>query len=610
MRHKDSRLWVYNAILVAVALGAGMLYGKPVAPWPPMDAAIGLIVLQLLVWQYGFPAPTLGVLSMERMPQIAAICLFPYPQAALLMTIPALLWPFFNRRYRQNSWIVGLQRSIHNGCMIWLMGLSSGWLYHYMGGEIPIHIFDMKNLRAIVLVALAMQVINSTMILVFYALDGRDYRRLLTPDYLLLDLAFVPFGVLLALIYANSGRDVLILFLLLVVLIVMSLHALSESRRKIQLRLETLDAAIDRNPGGSDARRLDKVLEGLYRRVNTLFQSHELFIALHDADRGDFDVRIEEAGGQRRPPSRHPIQGLAGNVFSSAEPVLIDDWAHASEEHRKRAVLKPGEQPGCVLMVPLILHDRVLGVISIQHHEPHFYSRADKNALQTLAEDSAPLIADAQTFDDLDDWRLRLEESVVERTAALEASLEKNAALLAELQAKSELLTRQSREDALTTLANRRSFDEQLLVEIQRAERYKHALSLVLIDLDNFKRINDAAGHAAGDEVLRIVASIMKSHARASDLVARIGGEEFALLLPEQPEYGAQRASELLRNAIATHDFSTIHPGLSATISAGVATWSLEESYDDLLRHADQALYQAKAQGRNRICLYSKIARS
>ncbi|MGH8108291.1 MAG: diguanylate cyclase domain-containing protein [Arenimonas sp.] len=606
MRHKDSRLWAYNAILIAITLAAGAIFGRSDAAWPPIEVAIGLIALQLLVWQYGFPAPVMGVISMERMPQIAAICLFPYQQAALLMTIPALLWPFINRRYRQNSWVVGLQRSLHNACMIWLMGMMAGWLYQYLGGAVPIRQFDLVALRAILAVALVMQVINSAMIIGFYALDGRDYRRLLTPGYLLLDLAFVPFGVLLALIYANSGRDVLMLFLLLVVLIVLSLHALSESSRKIQLRLETLDAAIDRNPNDDDVRRLDKVMEGLYRRIHTLFQLHELFIALHDANRGDFDVRVQEVGGERLTSSRKPLEsGLAGHVFARGEPILIDNWKDAPEELRQLANLRPDEKPGCVLMVPITLNGRVLGVISIQHTEAHFYSSADKNALEALAEDSAPLIADAQTFDDLDDWRLRLEESVAERTFALEESLEKNAVLLAELQAKSELLSRQSREDALTTLANRRCFDEQLLVEIQRAQRYGHPLSLVLLDLDNFKQINDSAGHSAGDEVLKVVALLMKSHARVTDLVARIGGEEFALLLPEQTEQGAESAANLLLDAIAAYDFSSIRTGLRATISAGVAQWSQNESSDHLLRHADQAMYRAKADGRNRVCVFS-----
>lgn len=607
MRHKDSRLWAYNGFLIALVLVAGTRLGWPEGPWPPVLAILGLGALQLLVWQYGFPAPMIGVLSMERMPQIAALCLLPYPQAALVMAMPALLWPFLNRRYRQNSWVVGAQRALHNACMIWLMGMAAGAAYLAVGGSVPIGKLDLVDLRAVAVAAIVMQLVNSAMILTFYALDGRDYRRLLTPVYLLLDLAFVPVGVLLALIYGHGQGEVLLLFLLLLVLMVLSLHALSESRRQVQLRLETLNAANGRGGGEPGLRRTDKMLEGLYSRVNILFQSRVLFIALHDSDCGDFDVRVEEVDGQRRPRSRRPLdQGLAGEVFARGEPVLIDDWLQAPESLRQRAVIGPGEQPGCVLMVPLLLNQRVLGVISLQHREAHFYSKADKHALLTLADDSAPLLADAQTFDDLDDWRLRLEDSVAERTRALEESLANNARLLTELQSKSELLSRQSREDALTGVANRRCFDERLATEIQRAARYGHPLALVLLDLDHFKRINDSAGHAAGDEVLRVVAGIMRAQARSSDLPARLGGEEFAILLPEQAEASALRAAELLRAAIAEHDFSWLRPGLRVTLSAGVARWSQGESSDDLMRHADQALYRAKAAGRNQVLADSR----
>ena len=606
MRHKDNQLWAYNAILIAVVAVVGSTIGWPHAPWPPIEAMIGIVALQLLVWQYGFPAPSLGILSMERMPQVAALCLFPVQQAALLMAVPALLWPFLNRRYRQNSLTVGLQRSIHNSCMIWLMGIAAGLGYQFLDGPVPIKSIELAITPALVVMALLLQIVNSTMIVVFYALDGRDYRRLLTPSYLLLDLCFVPFGVLLALIFANSGRDVLVLFLLLVVLMVFSLHALVESRRKIQLRLDTLDAAISPLAGATGSRRVDAVLEGLYRRVHTLFQSRVLFIALHDVDRGDFDLRVEEVDGERRSPSRRPLAlGLAGEVFASGEPILIDDWAVAPDHLRQRAIFLTDEKPGCVLMVPLAFNGRVLGVVSVQHPDRHFYSAADKNALLALAEDSAPLIADAQTFDELDDWRLRLEDSVAERTRALEESLEKNTALLVELHAKSELLSRQSREDSLTGLANRRCFDEHLQADVQRAERYGAPLSLVLLDLDHFKSINDSVGHAAGDEVLRTVAAIMKSQARATDLVARIGGEEFALVLPEQSVDGAYRAADLVRAAIAAHDFSAICPGQSVTLSAGVACWAKGETCDELQRRADQAMYQAKADGRNRVYVHA-----
>jgi diguanylate cyclase (GGDEF)-like protein len=445
-----------------------------------------------------------------------------------------------------------------------------------------------------------MQSVNNAMIIGYYALEGRDTTRLLNARYLLMDLCFVPFGVLLALITANAGGDVLGLFLALVVLIVLSLHSLTVSRGAMQARLDNLDAAGKR--GARGGRRLDEVLEGLFRRVQSLFQFHIAYVALHDPVRGEFDLRIEQVGAERQPPSRKPLDtGLAGQVFATGEPILIDAWETAPAALRARAVLAPGEKPGSALVVPLRLEGRVIGVVSIQHGTPSVYSDADRHALEALANDSAALIVDAQTFDELDDYRAHLEELVAARTADLEAAAARNDALLEELQAKGQLLERQSREDALTGVANRRHFDERLTAEIERAQRYAHPLCLLLIDLDHFKRINDSAGHAAGDAVLLRAAREMAQHARATDFLARIGGEEFALLLPEQGTDGAQVVAEHLREAIAAVDYGAIAPGLHVTASIGIAMLREGEGRDPLLRRADTALYAAKNAGRNRV---------
>jgi diguanylate cyclase (GGDEF)-like protein len=601
MRTKDSRLWAYDALLVAVCIGVAYWVGVPTQDWPDWPVLAVFVALQLLVWHFGFAAPALGMLSMERMPQVAALCLLPMPYAAILISLPALLFPLLNRRYRQDSWAVGLQRGVHNTCMIYLMGVGAGATYAALGGTVPLRGLDAGVLLALVGMALVAQAINSAMIVTFYALEGRETRRLLNARYLLLDRCFVPFGVLLALITANAGADVLGLFLALVVLIVLSLHSLNVTVGAMQARLDNLDAARLR---GSDAqaRRLDTVLEGLIRRIQSLFQFQVAYIALHDPVRNEFHLRIEQVGAQRQPPSYRPLDaGLSGLVFSTGDPILIDDWDAAPAELRNRAVLAPGEKPGSALLVPLRLDNRVIGVVSIQHGARRFYSDADQNALETLAADSAALIADAQTFDELTDYRTHLEELVAARTIELEAAAERNDALLAELQGKGELLERQSREDALTGVGNRRHFDERLAAEIARAERYQHPLCLLLIDLDHFKRINDSAGHAAGDAVLLRAAHEMARHARTSDFLARIGGEEFALLLPEQGAAGAHVVAEHLRAALAAIDYTSIAPGLRATASIGVAALREGEGRDSLLRRADGALYAAKNAGRDRV---------
>jgi diguanylate cyclase (GGDEF)-like protein len=601
VRNKDSRLWAYDAVLLVVCAGIGALLPWPATPWPPLSAVVVFVLLQLVVWQYNFTAPGLGMLSMERMPQVAALCLLPMPQAALLISLPALLFPFVNRRYRQDSLAVGLQRGVHNTCMIFLMGVGAGAVYAALGGPLPLRRIDGVALVALIGQALALQAINNAMIVGYYALEGRDTRRLLNARYLLLDLCFVPFGALLALITANAGRDVLALFLALVVLIVLSLHSLNVSRGAMQARLDNLDASRLRDANG-ESRRLDAVLEGLIRRIQTLFRFNVAYIALHDPVRNEFDLRIEQLGAERRPPSFRPLDvGLAGLVFATGEPLLIEDWETAPADLRTRAVVAPGEKPGSLLVVPLRLDERMIGIVSIQHEERRFYSEADRHALQALAGDSAALIADAQTFDELTDYRTHLEELVAARTAALEASLARNDALLAEVQAKGELLARQSREDVLTGVANRRHFDERLAAEIERALRYGHPLCLLLIDLDHFKRVNDSAGHAAGDEVLKVAAATMAAQARTTDFLARIGGEEFALVLPEQSSDRAEIVAEHVRSALARVDYGAIAPGQRVTASIGIAALREGEDRDSLMRRADAALYGAKNAGRDRV---------
>jgi diguanylate cyclase (GGDEF)-like protein len=154
----------------------------------------------------------------------------------------------------------------------------------------------------------------------------------------------------------------------------------------------------------------------------------------------------------------------------------------------------------------------------------------------------------------------------------------------------------EARVDALTGLANRRALEEILAAEISRAQRFAHQLAVVLLDLDRFKEINDSFGHAAGDVMLRAVSRLLTSLARQGDTVARWGGEEFVVVLPETDLAGAQRFAERLRRTIEAHAVGD----MTTSASCGVATMLPEDSVEELLGAADQALYRAKSNGRNR----------
>ena len=154
--------------------------------------------------------------------------------------------------------------------------------------------------------------------------------------------------------------------------------------------------------------------------------------------------------------------------------------------------------------------------------------------------------------------------------------------------------------DALTELHNRRHFVEMLERELARAQRHQRPLTLAIIDLDHFKRINDDLGHLAGDQVLRQFGAILRDHVRADDVAARIGGEEFAVLLPETGIDHALDYANHLRESVAVANFDAGGRQLKVTISIGLALIAEGcDSVSTLMRSADRGLYRAKSEGRN-----------
>jgi diguanylate cyclase (GGDEF) domain len=166
--------------------------------------------------------------------------------------------------------------------------------------------------------------------------------------------------------------------------------------------------------------------------------------------------------------------------------------------------------------------------------------------------------------------------------------------LVIELKEKTEL----SLTDSLTGIANRRLFFELLQREISRAQRNERPLTLVYIDVDGFKQINDNIGHAAGDEALRLVASVLKSEVRASDAVGRIGGDEFALLLSECWQQDARKVVEKIRERIGEESPRKLGRGLTLSFGA-LTTTALGRAQDDLIRSADELMYKVKREGKN-----------
>jgi two-component system cell cycle response regulator len=156
--------------------------------------------------------------------------------------------------------------------------------------------------------------------------------------------------------------------------------------------------------------------------------------------------------------------------------------------------------------------------------------------------------------------------------------------------------------DPLTETFNRRALGDKLVQEMERAERYNTVLTCLMLDIDNFKQINDQFGHLIGDRVLRQLANLLRREQRAVDIVARYGGEEFVVLLPETGPTGARIFAERILRRVAQHDFGESGRPVHVTISIGIATYPDERApdADALLKLSDANLYKAKADGRNR----------
>lgn len=170
-------------------------------------------------------------------------------------------------------------------------------------------------------------------------------------------------------------------------------------------------------------------------------------------------------------------------------------------------------------------------------------------------------------------------------------------------------LQRLSVTDGLTGLHNHRHFQERLREEFRRAQRYDDALSLILLDLDHFKNVNDTHGHAAGDGVLREVAAALSRCVRETDLVARYGGEEFAVLLPRTHLTGALTVAERVSRELRSLRLGLDTAALRVTASLGVSSFPHRSvlSPEQLLLTADEALYRAKSEGRDKVCLYPQL---
>ena len=599
MASRYRALAAYSALLAAGAGAWLTVELSATSSFPPAWVAALAVVACLFVFQFGL-STRIGLISMERVPQIGLLLVFSPAVAAAICATASFIWPLFNRAYSQGSTTFAALRALHNAAMTILMLLAAGAAYTAAGGRYPLASVELTDLWPLAAMAIVAQAVNTGVMTLFFLFDRRDVRSVLKPAYVLSDFVFVPAGVLAALLYNTGQPSLFALFAVVMLVFVLSFNSIGVAATAAERR-GPMAKLFESSRALHGARRIDQLGERILTETRGLFRFDEFYFVLVEPGQQILDFRVHERGGVRLPGRTKSVNaGLFGWSVERRESLLIEDWSRAPAELRQRAE-STGKETGSAIVVPLIESEVVTGLLSVQHTAPGVYSLADLHLMQQLAAQVAPAVADARAFEDLEDYRMRLEMRVAERTHELEKASTEKERLIAALRERSQKLERESQEDPLTGLANRRHFAQRLAAEMEVALAVGHPLSVAVGDLDHFKVINDRLGHAVGDKVLNEVAALMRGECRPTDLVARIGGEEFALVLPGLSQEGGLEFCERLRACVETHDWRHVQPDLKVTLSIGLAQWDGSAEVPELLQAADIQLYRAKRAGRNQV---------
>lgn len=317
-------------------------------------------------------------------------------------------------------------------------------------------------------------------------------------------------------------------------------------------------------------------LEELYRVISDLLQQRlklDRFAILVKDESGEF-LQVKAAYGFT--DNNHIMdmsfrvgEGVTGETVASGEAIYVKDTTK-----EERFLHYKGEQivEGSFLSAPLIFKKNIMGAINFHRPEEDAFLDEEIRLLKLVANQIALAIENAKLY-----------------TKARELSVK----------------------DELTGLYNRRHFQTVLQIEWKRAVRFHRSLSLLMIDADHFKKLNDTFGHLQGDKILKELSALLKRNIREIDTVARFGGEEFIILLPDTDKKGSLSVGEKLRKIVEGHRFfeTASQPAIPTTISVGVSSYPDDvRELDDLIDHADIALYDAKDAGRNRVICYPQLS--
>ena len=467
-----------------------------------------------------------------------------------------------------HSWWAELGYVLYFGGMSGGVVVLSGWL---LGADAA-----MASQPDPIEVAVRVVAIATLLLVTHYALQGirlrllgrswRTYLSELMVPGIIAEASLMPIGVVLVLLYQPDQPLGFLLLSLTYLLINLVFSRLSRTQHQLEERVHDLEILTATARRLSASLQLEELVEAVARETCNAIPEAEIVALAHRRSREDTGLVIDGFDRAADRFFRQPMaegEGAAGWVMKAGQSRRIDDLTEAEDvplgrdgTHGIRSWLG----------VPLMMYGGTEGVIAVQSSRPGVFGDEHQRLLESLGLQIAASLQNAHLY----------ELAMV---------------------------------DGLTGLFMRRYFDARIEEEIERSKRYGTPFSVVMMDVDDFKKLNDTHGHLIGDRVLRSIANTVKAQLRGVDTAARYGGEEIAVILPRSDMMAAYNVGERIRAAIAESRITTDGDppqALSVTASLGIASFPESKAANavDLLGRADRALYRAKKTGKNRVELF------
>ncbi len=464
----------------------------------------------------------------------------------------------------------GLFRStLFNGAQYTISAFAAATVYYYAGGQLSDKV-SAPNIIPLAVFVLTYFFANHFLVTLFLWPSIRFQTWTMWRSALKWDtityMFTAPIGILMVLIYEKTGNlgAVLLFIPLLTLKYLLRLYVNLEMANK---ELSAL-YEVAKNMGAS--LDLTKTLGLILTETKRVVNYHTGIIYLWEEEEQTLmPTAIRSPYAEDLKNMCFQLgEGLIGRVAGTKEPEIVFD---SKKDRELRSMPGINQFLRALMVIPLMMDNKLIGIMAVGKKEPYAFGPKQMQILSSLGGQAAVAMANAMLY------------KKIEKLAIT---------------------------DGLTKVYNHRYFYKKIEEEAERSKRYGTSFSLVMIDVDYFKKFNDKYGHRAGDNALYNVAQVLKAGTRAIDVVSRYGGEEFAIVLPETDAASARVVAERIRRAVQDTYFpvSEDHPPVRVTVSIGISS-APQDTIDvnELIEMADKALYYSKETGKNRVSLWSEV---